>query len=81
MLGPSSDPDTFALPSLTSRKCAVPLAPGASALLPASIQSPTVLVDIPGIVSVDTDSPFERTEVLVTGSAYFAGVANDLART
>jgi hypothetical protein len=40
-----------------------------------------VLVDIPGIVSVDTDSPFERTDVLVTGSAYFAGVANDLART
>jgi hypothetical protein len=64
---------------LTSKKWAVPLAPSASALDPASIHNPTVDVDIPGIVSVDTDSPLLRTEVLVTGSEYFAGVANVLA--
>jgi hypothetical protein len=40
-----------------------------------------VLVEAPGIVSVEIDSPFESTEVLVTGSAYFAGVANERART
>lgn len=47
----------------------MPLALGASALDPASIQSPTVEVDAPGIVSVEMLSPFERVDVLVTGSA------------
>lgn len=47
----------------------MPLALGASALDPASIQSPTVEVDAPGIVSVEILSPFERVDVLVTGSA------------
>lgn len=54
---------------LTSRKWAVPLALGASALEPASIQRPTVEVDAPGMVSVETLRPFERVDVLVTGSA------------
>ena len=67
---------------LTSRKCAVPLADMESPLDPASIHSPTVDVDAPGIVSVDTLNPFDKTEVLVTGSAYFlpdTGVASPLA--
>lgn len=63
---PSSLPFTL---RLTSRKWAVPLALGASALEPASIQRPTVEVDAPGMVSVETLRPFERVDVLVTGSA------------
>jgi hypothetical protein len=54
-----------------------------SPLDPASIHSPTVDVEAPGIVSVDTLNPFDRTEVLVTGSEYFlpeTGVARLRAR-
>lgn len=47
----------------------MPLAPGASALEPASIQRPTVEVEAPGMVSVETLRPLERVDVLVTGSA------------
>lgn len=53
-----------------------------SPLDPASIHNPTVDVDAPGMVSVDTLNPFDKTEVLVTGSAYFfpdTGVARPLA--
>jgi len=55
-----------------------------SPLDPASIHNPTVEVEAPGIVSVETLNPFDRTEVLVTGSAYFledplTGVARVLA--
>jgi hypothetical protein len=32
------------------------------------MNSPTVDVDIPGIVSVEIDNPLESVEVLVTGS-------------
>jgi hypothetical protein len=56
-----------------------------SPLDPASIHNPTVEVEAPGIVSVETLNPFDKTEVLVTGSAYFledpeTGVARVLAR-
>jgi hypothetical protein len=56
----------------------VPEAFSASAREPASIQRPTVEVEAPGMVSVATERPFERTEVRVMGSAE-AGVAS--ART
>lgn len=38
------------------------------------MNNPTVEVDIPGMVSVDTDIPFDRVEVTVTGSAYLEGL-------
>jgi hypothetical protein len=55
-----------------------------SPLDPASIHNPTVEVEAPGMVSVETLNPFDKTEVLVTGSAYFlddpeTGVARALA--
>jgi hypothetical protein len=57
-----------------------------SPLDPASIHNPTVEVEAPGIVSVETLNPFDKTEVLVTGSAYFledpeTGVARVLANS
>ena len=42
-----------------------------SPLDPASIHNPTVEVEAPGIVSVETLNPLDKTEVLVTGSACF----------
>ena len=55
-----------------------------SPLDPASIHNPTVEVEAPGMVSVETLNPFDKTEVLVTGSACFwedpeTGVARVLA--
>jgi len=57
-----------------------------SPLDPASIHNPTVEVEAPGIVSVETLNPFDKTEVLVTGSACFwedpeTGVARVLANS
>jgi hypothetical protein len=57
-----------------------------SPLDPASIHNPTVEVEAPGIVSVETLNPLDKTEVLVTGSAYFledpeTGVARVLANS
>jgi len=57
-----------------------------SPLDPASIHNPTVEVEAPGIVSVETLNPFDKTEVLVTGSAFFledpeTGVARVLANS
>ena len=34
------------------------------------MNKPIVDVDMPGIVSVETESPLESTDVVVTGSAY-----------
>ena len=47
------------------------------------MKSPTVDVDIPGIVSVETERPLDNVEVVVTGSEYLGvlmGVAKDRER-